>query len=52
MKSTALKFAVLVSFTLALIGCASQPVATTTTTAQTTRKPFNKEGDGLGSVLH
>ena len=52
MKSTALKFLVLVSFTLALIGCASQPAMTTTTTAQTTKTPFNKEGNGLASLMH
>jgi type IV pilus biogenesis protein CpaD/CtpE len=52
MKSTALKFIVLVSFTLALIGCASQPAMTTTTTAQTTKKPLDKEGNGLVSAIH
>jgi type IV pilus biogenesis protein CpaD/CtpE len=52
MKSTALKFVVLVSFTLALIGCASQPAMTTTTTTQTTKQPLAKEGNGLASAVH
>jgi hypothetical protein len=55
MKSTALKLAVLLSFTLTLIGCASNPAATTTTTTATTVKttkgPLDR-GNGLASAMH
>ena len=51
MKSTALKFVLLVSFTLTLIGCASQPAMTTTTTTQATKGPLER-GNGLVSAMH
>jgi hypothetical protein len=56
MKSTALKLAVLLSFTLALIGCASDPAVTTNTTTTATTVKTNKgpleRGNGLSSAMH
>jgi hypothetical protein len=52
MKSTALNFVILVSFALALIGCASEPAVRTTTTTQTITKPLNKDGNGLAAAMH